>query len=326
MTEPTPRARRARPVWDARVTRLLDRSDELAKGWVLELLERRPLARAESLRIGRLAAGGPPLCAAIVRALGGDAELVALMPDGELAPVLKELATLVDADGPFELSAALELLRSVLSSALRDCLEQPEPELVWAVGERLALVLEIARGTALSGVPAVPVAVGRLATPDLELGDPIAEVQSADRWIRELDDAIVDARRRMSSLALLMVELEEPGRLLAALGGERAAAAFSDFRKAVGSQVRRGESLVEENDTRVWVLSIDSGSDAAREHAQRIADAVGRLAPWHGVPPAVAIGVAVLGEHAQTAEALIEAAEEARYAASAAGVPVGPPQ
>ncbi|MHB8690614.1 MAG: diguanylate cyclase domain-containing protein [Solirubrobacteraceae bacterium] len=304
MTEPTPRARRARPVWDARVTRLLDSTDELAKGWLLELLDQRPLARAESLPVGRLAAGGPRLCGAIVRALGGDAELKALMPDGELAPLLMELAAMVDADGPFEVSAALELLRGVLSSALRDCLERPEPELVWALGERLALVLEIARWTALIGV-APPAA---------------RDVRPAT------DDAIADARRRMSSLALLIVELEEPGRLLAALGGEHAATTFREFRQAVRTQVRPGDFLVEENDTRVWVLSIDSGSQAAREHAQRIADAVSRLAPWHGVPPAVAIGVAVLGEHAQTAESLIEAAEEARYAASAAGVPVGPPQ
>jgi GGDEF domain-containing protein len=317
---------------------LLDNTDELAKGWLLELLERRPLARAESLHVGRLAVHGPPLCAAIVRALGGDGELKALMPGGELAPVLLELGALVDANGPFELSAALELLRGVLSSSLRDCLDRPEPELVWAVSERLALVLEIARGTALRGVADVlaagdraEVAAETAARADAEVpavtaARADAEVLSADRWIRDLDDAIIDARRRMRPLALLMVELEEPGRLQAALGGERAAVTFRDFRTAVRTQVRRGESLVEENDCRVWVLSIDSGGQAAREHAHRIADAVSRLAPWHGVPPAVAIGVAVLGEHAQTAESLIEAAEEARYAASAAGVPVGPPQ
>ena len=39
----------------------------------------------------------------------------------------------------------------------------------------------------------------------------------------------------------------------------------------------------------------------------------------------VAIGFAILGEDANTAEGLIEAAEEARFAATAAGVTVGPP-
>src|SRR5581483_5189378 len=155
VTEHTPRARLARPVWDPQVWQLLEQSDDITKGWLLELVERRPLARAESLLVGRLATSGPQLCDALVRALGSHQDLTVLQPGGAMATTLVELGAFVDAHGPFELSAALELLRGVVSNTLRAALANPDPELIWALGERLSLVFEIARGTALSGAEAL---------------------------------------------------------------------------------------------------------------------------------------------------------------------------
>jgi GGDEF domain-containing protein len=64
---------------------------------------------------------------------------------------------------------------------------------------------------------------------------------------------------------------------------------------------------------------------AARALARRLAAAAGELPDWHGAPLGAAVGVALLGEDGTSPEALMGAAEEARFAATAAGVAVGPP-
>ena len=44
--------------------------------------------------------------------------------------------------------------------------------------------------------------------------------------------------------------------------------------------------------------------------------------PWRGAPLSASVGVAVLGEDGRSAEELIDAAEQARFAAAAEGVDV----
>ena len=51
----------------------------------------------------------------------------------------------------------------------------------------------------------------------------------------------------------------------------------------------------------------------------RIAEAVREAAPWRGAPLAASVGVAVLGEDGRSPDELIDAAEEARFAAAAIG-------
>ena len=77
-----------------------------------------------------------------------------------------------------------------------------------------------------------------------------------------------------------------------------------------------------ETETRAWVVSRDTGRKGALALAERLAGAVRAAEPWLGAPMTVSIGVAVLGEDGHDSSSLIAAAEEARFAASAAGVDV----
>ena len=67
-----PRRRRARPVVDAPINALLLRSEDLAKGWLLALLEDAPLEEASRILAAELTRDGPRLCDAVLRAIGDD--------------------------------------------------------------------------------------------------------------------------------------------------------------------------------------------------------------------------------------------------------------
>src|SRR5947209_13180678 len=110
----TPRRRRARPVADAPIDALLGRVDELAKGWLLALLEDAPLEEAPAILAGDLPRDGPRICAAVVRALADDNDLRRLEPGGALEPLAAHTGRLVGARGSDQIARAVEALHAVL--------------------------------------------------------------------------------------------------------------------------------------------------------------------------------------------------------------------
>ena len=134
-----------------------------------------------------------------------------------------------------------------------------------------------------------------------------------------LQDEIV--RSAGSSLSLLLAEFEDAERVAAVEPSAEARATFDRFAAAVRSASRREDILVCESDARAWIIARDTDRAGARALGERIAAAV-RGAAWRGAPLAASVGVAVLGEDGRTSGELIEAAEEARFAAAAAGVEV----
>lgn len=135
---------------DAPVDALLDRVDDLAKGWLLELIDQVPLAQAPLILAGELAGSGPILCAAVVRALAADAALAAIERDGPLAPLAADVGRLAGAEGLGDVSRAIDALMAVLWSAIRSELRDPDAELVSELAERLAHVIEAVREAALA--------------------------------------------------------------------------------------------------------------------------------------------------------------------------------
>lgn len=139
-------------------------------------------------------------------------------------------------------------------------------------------------------------------------------------WVEALAEEI---RRSIgSSLSLLLAELEDADRVAAIETQPEASATFSQFAGAVRSAVRRQDILVCESDARAWIIARDTSRQGAYALGERIAEAVNRSQPWHGAALAASVGVAVLGEDGRTAAELIEAAEEARFAAAASGVDI----
>jgi GGDEF domain-containing protein len=283
-----PRRRRARPVADAPVDALVSARERLAKGWLLALLEEAPLVEAPSIVAGGVVLDGPRLCEAVVRALASDAEL-----GGIEAPALSVVE-------PDAISQALEALRAVVWSALLSELRDPDPELVAALSERLALVIELVRGAALRS----------------------ARDASENSWVAVLDEQISEARRAGKPVSLLLVELDDAERVLAVEPVDEARALFGRVSLAIEDATGPQDVVAREANGRAWIVAPGRDRASARMLASRVDDALRAVDEWRGAPLTVSVGIAVLGEDASDRDGLIEAAEEARFAAAAGGITV----
>jgi GGDEF domain-containing protein len=283
------------------VEALVERSEDVAKGWLLALVEQEPLAGARSIRVRELTHVAPAICAALVRALASDAELERIGPAGELGELVSRAGELAGADTAEAVLRAVEALRAVLWSALLGSVADPDASLVAELAERLALVCERVRATAVRRLTGEP-------------GPPLLGV---------LEARVVGARATGTPLALLLVELEDSERMAAVEPAHEAAASFERLAAAVRAAVGPGELVIADAPSGVWVIAPTSGADAAAQLGSLIAAAVREGGSWHGAPLRASIGVAVLDEDAGDAAGLIEAAEEASFAAAAAGIEVG---
>jgi hypothetical protein len=153
-----PRPRRSRPLDVALVEPLAARAQAIAKGWLLLLLERSPLEAAGAIPAAALAAEGPGLCAALVRALGSDVELDRLRQHGDLAPLAARAGALAGSIDPAATVAAVDALRACLWTAALELSagHHAEAAAVTALAERLAEVCATVAATALDAVALAP--------------------------------------------------------------------------------------------------------------------------------------------------------------------------
>lgn len=355
-----PRRRRARPVADAPIDVLLDRTDDLTKGWLLALLERAPLDDAPRILAAELTREGPRVCAAMLRAIADETDHRRLEPGGALEPLVARVGELAGAVGAAATSLAVDALQSVMWSALRSELRDPDPDLVTELAERLSQVTGLMRAAALehaSGVaparapisavlagprtaaprpapaaePSREPAAGLRREPAVEpvrepavepVGEPAGQ-PGRELWVDALEDEIRAAAD--APLSLLLAELEDADRVRAVETeppGAAARGAFGAFARAVREVARHQDILVCESDARAWIIARDTGRTGAQALGTRIAAAVRAREPWRGAPLSASVGVAVLSEDGLTAAELIEAAEQARFAAAAEGVDV----
>ncbi|MDQ6730319.1 MAG: hypothetical protein M3022_08450, partial [Actinomycetota bacterium] len=144
-----PRRRRARPVADAPIAALLDRTEDLTKGWLLTLVERAPLDEAPRILAADLTQEGPRVCAAMLRAIADETDHRRLEPGGALEPLVARVGEFAGAAGAAATSLAVDALQSVMWSALRSELRDPDPDLVTELAERLSQVTGLMRAAAL---------------------------------------------------------------------------------------------------------------------------------------------------------------------------------
>jgi GGDEF domain-containing protein len=356
MSPGPPRRRPARPVADAPVEALLGRSEDLAKGWLLAVLEQAPLDSLPAILASDLARDGPRLCDAIVRALADETDLRRLERGGALEPLATRAGELAGASTPEATMRAVDALHAVVWGGVRESLPSPDPDQIAELAERLAVVTELVRVAALGGAGAAPVTHAVLAeqggpepareekappagepapgdsapaavrslhsAPDPEPPPPTGAVDRQALWVGALEEELTRSERTGAHVSLLLAELEDADRMLAVEAPTQASATFGRFAQAVRDAVRRQDILASESETRAWIIARDTGRAGAQALAGRIAATVQAAPEWRGAPLAVTIGIAVRGEDGGDPDSLIEAAEEARFVAAASGVGV----
>jgi GGDEF domain-containing protein len=343
-----PRRRRARPVADAPIDHLLGRTRELTKGWLLALIEDAPLEGAPGVLGPRLVTQGPRLCEALLRALTDDLELRRLEPGGPVGDLAGAVGELVGAAGdPAGITRAVDALSAVMWAALRAELRSDDGELAADLAERLSLACGMVRLASLeagadarqpprppppAAPPPPPAAPQPAAPPPAAAPPPVVAPPGpavtrpprspsvGSLWMSALDDEI--GRAAGAPLALLLAELEDAERVAVTEGDAAAGAAFHQFAAAVRGALRPRDIFVSESDSRAWIIARATGRPDAHLLGSRVAEAVGAGPAWRGAPLTATVGLAVLGEDGRTSSELIEAAEEARFAASASGTDV----
>ncbi len=153
-------------------------------------------------------------------------------------------------------------------------------------------------------------------------------MDDGDLWIATLERHVDRAQREGGGLALLRVELVDSERLARAAAeadaaDERDRVPYGRLAQAIRRAIRRQDLVASDRQGRAWVIAPAVGRAGAIALAERIGAGVEHGEHWRGAPLAATIGFAVYGEDGQDAAALIERAEEAMLAASAAGVQIG---
>ena len=306
MGSSTPGRRRARPLADTPAQALAARADDLAKAWLLALVEERPLVGAAAIRIEELAVAGPQICVAMVAAIGSDRELDRIARGGERHGLVSRVGELAGSGPAAETSRAVEALRAVLWTALLRELEDPHAGAVADFAERLAVVAETVREAALSR----------------PRGGSASGEQQVTEWPGQLEAAVAAARGRGAPLSLLLAELEDAGRVLAIEPSQDAAELLERFASVVRSVIGPEHLVAGEEPGRVWVIAPGTDGEDAAELASSLAAAVAGEGPWRGAPLRAMVGVATLDRDGSDAVGLIEAAEEAAFVAAASGIEV----
>jgi GGDEF domain-containing protein len=295
--------RAPRPVAGVPPAALAD-GEAVAKAWLLDLLAGAPLAHAAAVRVAELAARGPALCAAVLRAVGDEADLDRLAAGGETPSPAAAAGELAGAGDPAAAAAAVAALRRAVWAALTgvDGIGPLDAAATAALAERVAHVLDAVTAAVL----ARPVA---------------ADLAAAEEpWRAAVERRLEAHRRDGSRFAVVLVEATDAERLRVAGGAD--AEALDALERAVRGAVRPGDAVVRERAGRVWVLAPGADGDAARALAGAIAAAVADAVATHDVPLAVAAGVAACPADGDDAGALAACADERLFAAAAAGVPV----
>ena len=271
-----------------------------AKGWLLALIAARDLQDAPAVPTAELARDAPKLCAAILRAVGSNAEL-------DPSPLAARAGAMAGAGSPASAVAAVGLLRGALWEALRATMGPLDAATTAALAERLAWACDLV-AAATVGAP------GRGGEP------PAFHVHDArDRadWRAAADRLLADGR----GFALLALEFDGVARLRAA-DPDGAASALARAHDAIRDQLRPDDVLGCEEDGRLWVVAAELGASGGRALAERLADAVAAAATVRGAPLAISIGLAAAPADGTDADALAAHADEALFTARAAGVPV----
>lgn len=300
----------------------LDRErEQLAKAWLVRLIQRASLEQISSLPTERIAAELPELISDVLAAAAGDDDPV------ELGPAAREragrLAELRDAREP---AAAADVARDVtaIQTVIFEALAGAAEELG---GERFA-ALAAGVGEAVGAVQAAAVET-LVARRSRELeseasSDPLTGLSNLRHLQREVRRQMRLQERYSQPFALLVLDVEGLGRINDAKGHAAGDRVLVQVALAMRRSIRAVDVPARIGGDEFCVLAPAQTAAAAVPFAERLAEAVsaetaaGEEEP--GIP--VAIGVVSCPEHGLQGEALLDAADQAMYRARAAGEPV----
>ena len=298
---------------------LLDRSrEELAKAWLVRLIERASLEEIRDLPTDRIARELPELIGDIVRsaAAGNGADPYAL--SAEQAERAASLATLRggrDA-GAGDVARDIASLQAVLVRALRDELADSDPERFAEAVEGLVHATGAIQAAALE-------ALVRNRSRELDSQahtDPLTGLGNLRELQRQLGQLVDLQKRYGHPFAVLLMDIDGLKRINDAHGHQAGDRVLMQLAMSLQRSIRSVDTAARLGGDEFCVLAPEQESSGAAVLAERLAAAAGDEVATP-VDPAVglSIGVVACPEHGDDPARLIDNADRAMYRAKASG-------
>ncbi len=297
----------------------LDRErDELAKAWLVRLIERASLDEIKGLPTDRLADELPELIGDVLTLTSESGRDPELLPPGA-----RERATrIADLRGARD-NVAAELLRdltaiqvAILGSLAKDP-EGLELEGYADLALRLAEAIGVLQSVAVEGL--VERQVNELES--LANSDPLTGLSNRRYLQDQLRQALGIYKRYETPFALLILDVDGLKRVNDSKGHQAGDRALVQVATAMRRTLRTTDTAARIGGDEFCVLATNQNATAAEPLAQRIVEAVD-AETGSDSPIGISIGVVSCPEHGDDTDALLEMADQAMYRAKAGGLKV----
>ena len=299
----------------------LDRSrDELAKAWLVRLIERASLDEIRDLPTDRLARELPELIGDLVHACAANGA----EPDGLAARGIERAAALVALRGGGEASAGdlardVASLQAVLVRALREHVADDDPDSFAEAVERLAEVSGAVQAAAVEELV-------RNCSREIESQastDPLTGLWNLRYLQRQIEYLLEVHKRYGHPFGLLLLDIDGLKRVNDAHGQQAGDRVLVQVAMSLRRSVRAVDTAARLGGDEFCVLAPEQDAAAAAIQAERLAAAAREEVLTPEAPPVtVSVGVVSCPRHGAEADALIERADQAMYRAKASGEPV----
>ena len=285
--------------------------DDLAKAWLVRIVERTSPSDLGELPVSWIASEAAPLIADIVRELSNGAG------PGEIAPESRQRARELGkmrrgADGPAQIPHDLAALQGLMIEALRREVPEREPGSFADAVSRLAEVFG-----ALQSSVAESLVEERSGFARRDEASGLPGSAQLNEWLRIL---VAEYRRYAHPFALLLVDIDGLARINEAYGRDVGDRMVSAVAAAIERQVRNVDRAFRLAEDEFCILVPHQVASRVQPLADRLTSAVNGSERPDGPRMSVTVGVASCPEHGDDAERLLEAAEQATYAAKASGL------
>ena len=299
------------------MTRLEELREQLAKAWLVRVVESASLEEIERLPIERIARELPALIAEILRTVA-EGELLP-EPDrgGRAYRCGARLAALRGKDGADPARVAMDVvtLQAVMVDALgRELAEADNARLLEAV-KRLLAGLGVIQAEAVAEL-------AEARSRELESlanTDPLTGLSNVRYMHQELDRLVGLQQRYGHAFAVVMLDVDGLKRINDAFGHSVGDQLLTGVADVLRETIRSIDVASRIGGDEFCVLAPDQGIRGARILAERIAAAVAGLRAPERFPVGASVGVVSCPEHAAQAERLLHLADEAMYRAKASG-------
>ena len=296
----------------------LDRSrDELAKAWLVRLIERASLDEISELPTDQIARELPELISDIVEQVastnGDPYDLTERQR--QRAAALAGLRSGRDTS-PAEVARDISALQAVLVRALREELAEKDPERFADAVERLADATGAVQAAAVEELV-------RTRSRELESQantDPLTGLGNLRNLQTELAQMLEMQKRYGHPFGVLLMDIDGLKRVNDSQGHQAGDRLLMQVAMALSRSIRSVDVAARLGGDEFCVLAPEQEAAAAAALGERLATAVADEVSIPADPPVgLSIGVVSCPEHGDDAEALIDAADRAMYRAKAAG-------